>query len=356
VRNAGQPAENDVLTLPLPIVTFILALFATALVWRLELGNRLAHRLLISAFVLMCLGTLLIALRFGYGIEQFILIQRIVPLFIAPLIAFGFAAFFWPADRVKRWVFIHWGFVCVFVVILQVFPKYLTAYDVTIGLTHLMAIAALVYMWRLGADRMGFAPLGLGNVLRRWIVLAAISLAVIMVFETSIAISFAMQRMDTALKLVSYGSVFLLISTLIAIVVFSNHKKDAGHTTQTPDTADTALEAKASALLNDTQLYLDTELTLERLARRLHVPARALSEAINQTQGMNVSQYVNGFRLTHAAEMLIATDQSVTRVLERSGFLTRSNFYREFERVYQQSPIAYRKQHSKGAHHETDQS
>jgi AraC-like DNA-binding protein len=332
------------LTLPLPIVTFILAVFACALVWRLDLGNRLAHRLLTGAFVMMCIGTLLIALRFGYGMEQFILIQRVIPLFIAPMIAFGFAAFFWPSDRVRRWVLTHWGFVVAFVVVMQMFPKYFTAYDIVIGLTHLVAIGALLYMWRLGSDRLIFAPLGLGPVLRRWCILAAACLAVIFLFETTIAISFAMQRMDQAVKLVSYGSIFLLISTLTAIVVFSNHKKSGVAVTVPLQEVDVSLEVKARDLLNETQLFLDTDLTLERLARRLHVPARALSEAINQTQGMNVSQYVNGFRLSHAAEMLVQTDQSVTRVLERSGFLTRSNFYREFERVYQQSPIEYRKQ------------
>jgi AraC-like DNA-binding protein len=339
-----QERGQIVLTLPLPIVTFILAVFACALVWRLDLGNRLAHRCLLGAFVMMCIGTLLIALRFGYGIEQFILIQRVIPLFIAPLIAFGFAAFYWPKDRVTRWVFMHWMFVFAFVAVMQVFPKYLSAFDVVIGLTHLLAIAALLYMWRLGQDRLVYAPLGLGPNLRRWTVLAASCLAVVFLFETSIAISFAMQRMDQAVTLVSYGSVFLLVSTLTAIVVFTNRKKTGVVVAVVPHDVDVSLEVKARELLNETQLFLDTDLTLERLARRLHVPARALSEAINQTQGMNVSQYVNGFRLSHAAEMLVQTDQSVTRVLERSGFLTRSNFYREFERVYQQSPVEYRKQ------------
>jgi hypothetical protein len=98
-----------VLILPLPIVTFILAVVACALVWRLDLGNRLAHRLLTGAFAMMSVGTLLIAIRFGFGVEQFVLIQRIIPLFIAPLIAFGFGAFIWPMEQIKRWLFIHWG-------------------------------------------------------------------------------------------------------------------------------------------------------------------------------------------------------------------------------------------------------
>ena len=90
-------------------------------------------------------------------------------------------------------------------------------------------------------------------------------------------------------------------------------------------------------------LYLDTGLTADRLARRLHLPTRALSEAINQRQGMNLSQYVNGFRLRRAAHLLAQTDLGLAEVMAQSGFLTRSNFYREFQRAYGQTPVGYRR-------------
>lgn len=334
------------LTLPLPIFTFILSVVVCVLVWRLDLGNRLARGLFVSAFVLMSIGTLLIAIRFGYGVESFVLVQRIVPLFIGPLLAFGFAAFVWPAPVVMRWVFGHLILVFVFVALMQVFPDFHTAYDVMIGLTYVGAIVALGVMWRLGQDRMVFAPLDLCRNIHRWMLVAVIALLVMLIFETGIAISFALARMDQAVTLVSYGSVFLIASLIAGIVVFASKGKTVAQPRSERVEAESqaiALEQKAREILKQTQLYLDTDLTLERLARRLHVPARALSEAINQTQAMNVSQYVNGFRLAHAADMLIETDQSVTRVLERSGFMTRSNFYREFERVYKQSPIEYRK-------------
>ena len=38
-------------------------------------------------------------------------------------------------------------------------------------------------------------------------------------------------------------------------------------------------------------------------------------------------------------------NDSVTKIAAESGFLTRSNFYREFQRVYDQSPTEYRKTH-----------
>ena len=104
------------------------------------------------------------------------------------------------------------------------------------------------------------------------------------------------------------------------------------------------MEQAARVFLTERELYLDTELTLERLAKRLLVPARALSEAINLAQKVNVSQYVNGSRLDHAAGLLASNNESVIQVMEQSGFLARSNSYREFERVYALSPVEYRKQ------------
>ena len=95
-------------------------------------------------------------------------------------------------------------------------------------------------------------------------------------------------------------------------------------------------------MLEKSQLYLDPDLSVQRLARRLHLPVRTLSSAINQSEGINVSQWVNGFRLAHAAQLLETTKAPVSDVMTQSGFLTRSNFYREFQRVYGQSPASYR--------------
>jgi transcriptional regulator GlxA family with amidase domain len=58
-----------------------------------------------------------------------------------------------------------------------------------------------------------------------------------------------------------------------------------------------------------------------------------------------MSQYVNEFRLAHAARLLADTDESVANIATQSGFIARSNFYRAFQRIYGQSPIEYRTLH-----------
>jgi AraC-like DNA-binding protein len=90
------------------------------------------------------------------------------------------------------------------------------------------------------------------------------------------------------------------------------------------------------------QIYKDVDLNLNRLARRLNLPARSVSGAINRRHGMNVSQYVNTYRVKEACRLLSETDESVTRIIFESGFLTKSNFNREFLRVTGSTPSAWR--------------
>ncbi|WP_372423567.1 AraC family transcriptional regulator [Salinarimonas chemoclinalis] len=111
---------------------------------------------------------------------------------------------------------------------------------------------------------------------------------------------------------------------------------------------DAALVARLEALMARDAPHLDPDLTLARLARRLRVPAKALSGAINRVRGENVSRFVNAHRVAHACALL-AEGADVTRAMLESGFGTKSNFNREFLRVTGASPSAWRAVRSSGA-------
>lgn len=97
----------------------------------------------------------------------------------------------------------------------------------------------------------------------------------------------------------------------------------------TDPAAEAELLARLDALLQREPLYLDPDLSLARLARRLHVPAKRLSEAVNRQTGRNVARYLNGFRIRTATARLMAGD-TVTEAMLASGFSTKSNFNRAF--------------------------
>jgi AraC-like DNA-binding protein len=101
--------------------------------------------------------------------------------------------------------------------------------------------------------------------------------------------------------------------------------------------ADAALLQRLDTFMADKKPYLDPELTLTRLARKLGVPAKAVSTAINRNRNENVSRYVNRFRIDHACA-LMRDGANITAAMFESGFNTKSNFNREFLRIKQVSP------------------
>ena len=108
------------------------------------------------------------------------------------------------------------------------------------------------------------------------------------------------------------------------------------------DNGDPVLYAKLNQLLNDEHLYADTELNLQKLARKAGVPARIVSRTINTHAGKNVSQWVNQARIEAASNLLLNKETSVTEVMLEAGFLTKSNFNREFRRLKGCSPSDWR--------------
>lgn len=102
-------------------------------------------------------------------------------------------------------------------------------------------------------------------------------------------------------------------------------------------TRDTAIVEKLDAYMETHKPYLDPDLTLARLARKLQVPEKQLSSAINKGKSENVSRYINRHRISHACAVM-KTGKSVTEAMLASGFNTKSNFNREFLRVIGVNP------------------
>lgn len=104
---------------------------------------------------------------------------------------------------------------------------------------------------------------------------------------------------------------------------------------------DQALVERVTAELDRNELFRDPDLTLSRLARRVGVPARQISQAVNRSTGLNVSQFVNNKRIASVCNALSTKDVSVTSAMLEAGFFTKSNFNREFRRVTGQSPTGW---------------
>ena len=117
-----------------------------------------------------------------------------------------------------------------------------------------------------------------------------------------------------------------------------------------PETSEEDLEVMNAleAFLKRDPLHLDPNLTLSRLARRMHVPEKRLSTAVNRATGANVSRYINRWRIRHACQRS-EDGATVTDARLESGFNTKSNFNREFLRETAMSPSRWKRESGSGS-------
>lgn len=103
--------------------------------------------------------------------------------------------------------------------------------------------------------------------------------------------------------------------------------------------------ARVLAHMEAEKPYLDANLNLERLSHQLAMTARELSEILNGALGTHFFDFVNGYRIEYAKDLLASTPkQSVTKVLYESGFNSKSSFNTAFKKHTGLTPSAFRAQ------------
>lgn len=105
------------------------------------------------------------------------------------------------------------------------------------------------------------------------------------------------------------------------------------------------IERLTQWLVNE-KAYQDVNLSLDKMARKLGLPARTVSNAINQMTENSVSQWVNSIRIEQAKTKLINTSDTVIDIMYDCGYLTKSNFNKEFKRLVGVSPTQWRQDNS----------
>ena len=326
------------------LAALFLGLAVAFLAWRaLPLS---ARWLFVGLFLLMALEATLVGLRFAYGHFAFLALQRSLPVWIAPAVYLAFRALTEPAGAVRRRSLFH-GCVALAVTGAMFLPVPVAGFvDGLIAACFAVYSLALIRLWSGGADRFAEAPTGLGALLHKLLLAAIIAMASTLFVDVWIALLFAQARQEDAALTISLASVVFLAGAL-ALVLGTMRWRKAETPRKDPrpkSEEDQTLVDKAGSLLLEQGLFRDPGLTLTRLARRVGVPDRDLSRAVNAVTGLNVSQFVNQVRLEEAARLLAETQEPVGKIQEQVGFLTRSNFYREFQKMHGAAPGAFRKQ------------
>jgi AraC-like DNA-binding protein len=135
---------------------------------------------------------------------------------------------------------------------------------------------------------------------------------------------------------------FIFVVALVGAPMLQRVTKSSLASTERPNDSDRTMLAALDALMNEKHIYTDSNLTLARVARRVSVPIRDVSTAINRMTGENFSRYINGFRVRHAQNALRTTALPITEVMFDAGFVSKSSFNTEFRRVVGQTPSQFR--------------
>lgn len=318
-------------SLPIPLISSLVLAF---LLVRMSLTDRRRGPLVLLLGLCAVQGVI-ISLAQHYGVPGAHMLQPITATLIPPMawVAFQSTA----VRRFQTLDFAHLAGPLAAAALLLTEPRLL---DTLIPALFCGYGAAILWASLQGSDALPRMRLGAGDLPGRiWQVMGAAligsALSDLVIVAAQILGADYLQPWIISV----YSSVMLLI---IGALSLSGTLTNA--TVEVEDTAapqiteiDTEIVVRLEALMTAQKLYLNPDLTLSQLSRKLVVPVKQVSGAINRVTGENVSRYINAARIA-AAQRAMTAGENVTSAMLSSGFNTKSNFNREFLRVTGMSP------------------
>lgn len=335
-------SHQAMLFIPLPFVValLLLVLFVTVLKRDEEAAP---NRPFLALILLSVLLSILSGLRWGYGVKAVGMIAPVIAAMVPPLAYAGVSRLVRTSRRsLPQRIALHAAPAAV-ILLLITFRR--EAIDIALVLVFIGYALAILLLMRPGADALRLAPFEGAVPAYRAIIFAAVALCLSAAVDIFVFLDFTWAHGEHAVTLISVSNLAVLVILGIAAAAASRSRAPA-ETVETASKSETTEDketiATVDALMEARKLYRDANLNLDRLARKAGIPARQISAAINRAMDKNVSQYVNDYRIGDACRLLAGTEKSVTEVMFEVGFQTKSNFNREFRRVTDMTPLAWR--------------
>ena len=332
------------LTLPLPVVVALALTYTAARAW---FGGdwRRWHPFIVLLVAAVAGQSLLVALVQHYGFTGLRWLQPITASAIPPLTWCAFLAV--QVGALRSGDAVHALAPLMVLLALALWPD---GIDLLVIGSFVGYGVALLLALRPGAAELPLARLASGQAPRWLWRFMALRLLVSAAGDALIVLDQLVLGGASRATLISAMSSFTLLALgLIGLspewrMTEPAEEVEAGVTDPAPEPASTLADpdllARLDAHMREARPWLNPDLTLVALARKLGVPSKALSVAVNLGHGENVARYVNRYRIEHACTLLRA-GQPVTSALYESGFNTKSNFHREFLRIHQMTPTRW---------------
>lgn len=101
---------------------------------------------------------------------------------------------------------------------------------------------------------------------------------------------------------------------------------------------------KLKTILKYVEEHYNEPLSIEDMANLIHYSKSHFMKFFKTHMNMGFTQYLNHYRMSMAAKLLVSTDDSVLTIAVSSGFDNLSYFNRLFKREFHMTPREYRRQ------------
>lgn len=299
-----------------------------------------ANQLFAALVGLYALQSLMLCLRWGYGIEP----ARFWIGLVAPMLPVcGYLAYLSLSNRLTRQNLWPLAIVALNWVVLIIWPDFA---DPFILMTYFSFGVLILRFARAGSDVLPLARINAAPGALRAMVLTGSALIASAMTDLYVIYDFITNEGQSVGLIVTFmQTFFILLIGFSAVFGHPSAEEDEESVAAAPMSGseeDTLIVARLTKLFETEELHKNEDLSLRRLSRRLGLPDRSVSGAINRIKGVNVSQFVNEFRIKEACKLLTETDQSILQISLTAGFSTKSNFNREFSRITGQTPSTWR--------------
>jgi AraC-like DNA-binding protein len=331
-------------------ITWVLSIFVTLLAAMLAVNGRLppvARVCFVLGLMSMAVVAALIGLRLEYGMADLGRWQPHFAMIPAPAIWLGFRSLMLQDEDALAIVRLTLAVVAVAQVALFL-PGPWSA-DIAVTTVNLIYALAFTVLLRKPIEAVVHIAPQQGRTLRIGLVGAVMFVLLIVAADASILLATLSAGQAGMIKLLTGASGLVVACVVLGAVVgfplaLSTRSKAPSEPRPKPAQAeDRAVFGRLEALMRDSQIFADPNLSLARLGRGLGVPARDVSVAVNRITGDNVSRYINGYRIQRAAELFRTTRLPVTEIMLDVGFVSKSTFNAEFRRIHDQTPREHRR-------------
>ena len=99
---------------------------------------------------------------------------------------------------------------------------------------------------------------------------------------------------------------------------------------------------KLKIIIKYVENHYQDRITIEAIASFCDYSQSHFMKYFKQAMGVSFIEYLNDYRLTMAARLLLASDSSILSISQEVGFENLSHFNRSFKKKYNMTPSAYR--------------